>query len=105
MNSDIYINTELMDDKLVVLKKYRDDMKEKLTNIHNDIKDLPDTWSGKVGDSSYEILDKYSNNFEDILNKIEEFIDFFEKAKKSYETLDKGIDKKASDDALVSALE
>lgn len=105
MNSNIYINTELMEEKLELLKKYRDDMKEKLTNVDKDIKNLPNVWSGKVGDSSYEKLDKYSNNFELIMNKIEDYIDFFEKAKESYKTLDEGIDKKASDNALVSALE
>lgn len=104
-NYNIFVNSDEIDAKLVKLREYKKDMEEKLNNIKLGIDDLPNTWSGQVGDNNYEVLNKYSQDFEVIMKRIESFIDFLEKAKEAYKSLDEGIDKKAGDFSSVSVLD
>ena len=96
-NSNIFINSELAEQSITKMREYRDNMNENLEKIHLKIKNLPNIWSGNVGDDNYEILSKYANNFEQIIEDITNYIDYLEKVKEAYQIIDDEI-KKATDE-------
>jgi uncharacterized protein YukE len=87
------------------MREYRDNMNEALENINSRIKNLPNVWSGNVGDDNYEILNKYANNFEIIINQITEYVDYLEKVKNAYKIIDEEIKKKTDESGEISILE
>ena len=103
-NSQIFINSSEAEDAIKRMRAYRDKMEESLSLIHVRIKNLPYVWSGNVGDNNYEILDKYANNFEKIITKITEYIDYLEKVKNAYRIIDEEIQKKTDENGEISIL-
>lgn len=104
-NSHIFINSDEAESAIVKMREYRDNMNEALENINSRIKNLPNVWSGNVGDDNYEILNKYANNFEIIINQITEYVDYLEKVKNAYKIIDEEIKKKTDESGEISILE
>ena len=104
MDDKINISSVPAEEAIARMREYRDKMNERLVLIHEDIKKMPETWSGNVGDENYEILMKYATKFEQITAKIDSFIDYLEKTKNAYKAADFEIDKRAEDNAGVSAI-
>ncbi len=96
-NSNIFINANEAEEAIKRMREYRDNMNDSLEKIKINIVNLPNVWSGNVGDENYEILNKYSNNFETIIDKITDYITYLEKTKEAYKIIDAEI-KKATDE-------
>ena len=103
-NDNVYMDIPQVDAKITALKSQRDIMKNTLEIIKDDILRMPDIWNGNTGDENYEVLVKYSSNFQDIINKIDEFIEHLQKARDSYEAYDKAVNEKINSNAEISAV-
>lgn len=103
-NSQIFINSTEAEKAIAKMREYRDNMSEELNNIHLKIQNLPNVWSGNVGDNNYEILNKYANNFEIIINQLTEYIDYLEKVKNAYAIIDEEIKKATDENGEISIL-
>lgn len=105
MNDNIYMDLPAVDIKIAKLKGERETMRKALEFIKNEILKMPNVWNGNSGDANYEILIKYSANFTDILNKIDEFIDTLQKSRDAYEKLDNDTIDRMEENAGIGATE
>ena len=96
-NSNIFINANEAEEAIKRMREYRDNMNQALEKIQLNIVNLPNVWSGNVGDDNYEILSKYAHNFEPIIEQVTDYIDYLEKTKEAYKIIDNEI-KKATDE-------
>jgi len=103
-NSNIFINTAEAEASIAKMREYRDNMRDSLDKVKRHIDDLPNIWSGNVGDKGHEKLDDYSKSFEVIMNKITDYIDYLEKTKEAYRIIDEEINKKAQEHGETSIL-
>lgn len=105
MNDNIYMDLPAVDIKIAKLKEERETMRKALEFIKNEILKMPNVWNGNTGDKNYEILIKYSVNFNEILKKIDEFIDTLQKSRDAYEKLDNDTIDRMEENAGIGATE
>ena len=103
-NDDVYMDIPQVDVKISALKSEREEMKTALDAIKDDILRMPDIWNGNTGDENYEVLVKYSTNFQEIIDKIDGFIDHLQEARDDYEAFDKAVNDQINKNAEISAV-
>lgn len=95
----IYVDVVKAEESIEKMIIIRNNMNDRLLQIHNEIEKMPNTWSSRVGDENYEILSKYARNFEEIITKLDSYIGYIEKVKEAYKKLDQDITKRIDDSA------
>lgn len=89
----IRIDTDTLRNKIDNLKVEKDKIDEVLQRFKGDTLTLGDYWSGDTGDLVNEEINRYTNYFDYISNKLERYIGFLEAVSRAYEEEDKLIEK------------
>jgi uncharacterized protein YukE len=103
MDQNIAINTEVLENKIELLKSQRDRIKEVFDTQDKTTKKLPESWGGTNGEEAYERLTKHNLKYEPFINEIDERINFLQKIVDSYKKADVTISNKIDSNADVGA--
>ena len=101
MNSEIYIEENELQRKIIELRLEKQNMERALTNIKNDANEMIEYWGGNSGEQAYTILNNYTKKFKKIIDKLELNIKFIENVLQSYKQLDSLTNKKIEENANI----
>ena len=101
MNSEIYIEENELQRKIIELRLEKQNMERALTNIKNDANEMIEYWGGNSGEQAYTILNNYTKKFKKIIDKLELNIKFIENVLQSYNQLDSLTNKKIEENANI----
>lgn len=93
----MYINTEQLSNSLTRLKSLKDRLVRVLNSQNQLVKSLQSSWSGTVGDYSYQELVNHSKQYEGYIGEVNEKIAFIENTIQAYKSMDSSLSKKIDD--------
>ena len=103
MDQNIEVKTEILENKIALLKTERD----KLADIFGVQKDttekMNESWGGTNGEKAQERLKKHYNKYETWIDKIDERIEFLQKIVDAYKNADNTINNKIDSNADIGA--
>lgn len=103
MNNDIYINREVLQDKVTKLRDEKKKIENSFSKIKSDTEGMIEYWSGDSGEKAYDTLSNYTKKFNDITDMLEKYIRFIEETLKAYDKMDQLINKKMEENANIEA--
>lgn len=102
-NANIYIEPELLQQKITLLRNEKQNMENILNKIKNDFDGILQYWSGDSGEYAHNVLMEYTKDFPKIINTIEKDIQFIENTLAAYKQMDQLINKKMEENANIEA--
>ncbi|MBO5376077.1 MAG: WXG100 family type VII secretion target [Bacilli bacterium] len=103
-NSNIYINPEQLENKIIQLKDEKQKIEIVFSEIKNDVNNMINYWSGSSGEEAYNVLVEYTKDFNVIINTLNKKINFIEKALEAYRKMDSLINKKLEENSNIEIL-
>ena len=78
MTSNIKIDTDLLNEKVLLLKNDLNDLNIALENIEKSVDKIPSIWSSDTCDEVMTNLEKYTNKFDDIRDTNDKYASFLD---------------------------
>jgi len=104
VNSNIYMNIEEMEQKLLLLKEEKAKMDQVFQNITEDGKGMINYWGGNTGERAYNEFNEYIKKFNTISESMLAYITFLESSVAAYKLMDQSIKTKMETNASVSII-
>ena len=103
MNNNIYINKEMLQDKVTKMRAEKKKIEDTFSKIESDAKGIIEYWSGDSGEKAYDTLSTYTSDFKEIIDTLEIYIKFIEQTLAAYNQMDQLINKKMEENASIEA--
>ncbi len=98
MNSNIKIDTDLLNQNVLLLKNDLNDLNIALENIEKSIDKIPSIWSSDTCDEVLTNLEKYTSKFDDIRDANDKYAAFLDDiVSGDYTSLNNNLDKLVDD--------
>lgn len=103
MNNNIYINKEMLQDKVTKMRAEKKKIEDTFSKIEADANGMIEYWSGDSGEKAYDTLSTYTSDFKEIIDTLEIYIKFIEQTLAAYNQMDQLINKKMEENASIEA--
>lgn len=104
VNSNIYMNVNEMEQKVLLLKEEKNKLDIVFQNITADGKGMTNYWNGNTGEHASLEFNEYIKKFKTISDSILSYINFLESSIAAYKLMDQTINSKMETDANVSII-